>query len=233
MKQKTKEQLSATVEVFKAADAYLAQQKKVEDAFIALKEEQDKIEKEHKALRASAGSIEASRLLGETEGIDTASLNDSLLQMRDQQDRLIAAWDALEERKKVLAEQLTVQAAATNRALSDLTNMIRAELNEEMTKAVKQLTAIVNRYYALYSGSHYGSLYHREVFEMEIPSLVDRKNLFQPPVRHHPRTHEVLGSAWRDDPDAVQLHDQLDALGRTNQLLQHMEKQMLDARVAV
>jgi hypothetical protein len=234
MKPETEKQLSTTTKALKSAETYLTQHKKLEEAFTALDAEKEKMEKEHTDVLASAGNVEASRLLGEELTGDTAqNLDGNLMKVRDQQDRLAAARSALEARKKALFGQLSAQSSAANRALSDLTRTIEQELNEELTQAVNQITAIVNRYYALYSGSHYGSLYKRDVFEMRIPSLTDGRNLFKEPARYHPRTDEVVASAWKDDPEAVKLCEQIDGLGRTNQVLQRMEKQMLDARVAV
>lgn len=229
-----KEQMSATAKAFKSADAYLTQHKKLEEAFAALDAEKEKMENEHKGVLAAAGNVEASRLLGEEmTGDATQNLDGDLMKVRDQQDRLAAARNALEARKKALFGQLSAQASAANQALSNLTRAVEQELNEELIQAVNQVTAIVNRYYALYDGSHYGSLYKRDVFEMRIPSLTDGSNLFRQPVRHHVRTHEVLASAWKDDPEAVKLSEQIDVLGKTNQALQLMEKRMLDDRVAV
>jgi hypothetical protein len=232
MKPETQKQLSISAKIFKAADAYLAQHRKLAEAFTILEAEKEKTEKEHKDFLATAGNLEASRLLGEVTGDDSRNLDSSLMKVRDQQDRLVAAKNALEARKKALFDQLETQAGAANQSLGDLAKMVERDLDEELVQIVQEVMAVVNRYYALYSGSRYISLYKREVFEMNIPSLINGENLFKAPVRHHVRTHEVLSSTWNNDPEAVRLHEQLQGLGQTNLILQRMEKDMLDAGVA-
>ena len=132
MKPETQKQYAATLKAFKAADTYLAQHRKLEEAFAALEVEREKVEKGHKAFLVTAGNLEANRLLGEMAEGDTKNLDAGLMQMRDQQDRLIAAKEALQERKKALFAQLEEQTHAAGRALTDIANALREELNDEL-----------------------------------------------------------------------------------------------------
>ena len=218
----------STEKVFKAAEAYIAQYDKVEKAFAALYIEQEKMAQEHKEVLAAAGNAEASRLLGETPAIDPKTLDADLMRVRDQQDRMAAAKRGLEEKKRALFVELESQAAEANQALSSLTRSIEYELNEELKQAVEQVVSVVNRYYALYSGSHYVSLYKRDIFEMQIPSLVNGQNLFRQPARYHVRTGEVLSAFWKEDEVAVKLHERINPMGHLNRKLQSMEKSFLD-----
>ncbi len=219
---------TSTAKAFKAAEAYLAQLDKVEKAFAALDIEEEKMAREHKDVLAAAGSAEASRLLGEAPDTDPETLNADLMRVRDQQDRMAAAKRGLQEKKRALFADLESQAEAANRALSKLTRGIEYDLNEELKQAVGQVVSIINRYYALYSGSHYISLYKRDIFEMQIPSLVNGQNLFKPPASYHVRTSEVLAAPWKKDEAAAHLYERINQMGLFNRKLQSMEKSFLD-----
>ncbi len=227
-KHDTQKLFSIAEKTLKAAEAYLDQHRKLDEAFVALEVEREKMEQEHKEILTVAGSAEASRLLGETPAISPKTLDASLMRVRDQQGRMVAAKQGLSEKKHAMFATLESQAEEVNVTLSGLARSIEHDLNEELKQAVAQINSIVNRYYALYSAARYGSLYKRQVFEMKIPSLVDGENLFREPARYHVRTNEVLASAWKDDEAAVKLHERVAPIGTINQRLQSMEKSFLD-----
>lgn len=224
----THDVFAIAAKALQSAEAYMAQHDKIEKAFATLEAEQERMAQEHKDVLATAGNAEASRLLGETPAISPKKIDASLMRVRDQQDRMDAAKQGLSEKKRALFAELETQAESTNSALSELTRTIERELDEELQAAAEKINGIVNRYYALYSGSHYGSLYKRQVFEMKIPSLVDGRNLFCEPARYHPRSSEVVAAAWKEDKEAFALHERISPLGLLNRKLRSMEESFLD-----
>lgn len=69
---------------------YLQQQKKINDAFAALDTKITGVREQHKELLRKAGAVEARRLLGELSDEEAQTLDISLTQTREQQDRLSA-----------------------------------------------------------------------------------------------------------------------------------------------
>lgn len=231
MKPETQKQYAATLKAFKTADAYISQHRKVDEAFTALEVEREAMEKGHKEFLATAGHIEARRLLGETTDADTQQVSAGLLQVRDQQDRLAAARSALEERKKTLSAQIEAQAEAANKSLSDLSRALAKEMDEELRGIVDKLNGFAARCYAIYSGTHYDSWRDRELLGLRINSVETGQNIFEDPSRG--KRVEEGGepvSQWTLDPSAMKMYEQLRDLGQTNRALQRMERQMLDAR---
>ncbi|TAH37801.1 MAG: hypothetical protein EYC62_00805 [Alphaproteobacteria bacterium] len=232
MKPETQKQYAATLKIFKAADAYISQHRKVDEAFAALEVERQAMEKGHKEFLATAGHIEARRLLGETTEADSQQVSAGLLQVRDQQDRLAAARSALEERKKTLSAQIEAQAEAANGSLSDLSSAIAKEMDEELRRIVENLNSFAARCYAIYSGTHYDSWRNRDMFSLRINSLESGGNIFEDPT-HGKRLEEGAEPVpqWTLDPSAMKIYEQLRDLGQTNRTLQRMEREMLDANV--
>lgn len=231
MKTETQKQYAVTLKAFKSANAYLAQHRKVDDAFTALEAEKETVEKGHKEFLAAAGHIEARRLLGEATEADTQQVSASLLQVRDQQDRLSAAKAALTERRKVLADQAEMQAQAALSSLTELSNALQKEIDAELTEAVDRLNSVAARCYAIYHSTGFDSWRDRDMIGLRINSLESGENLFRDPSRE--RRTETGGepvAQWRLDPDAAKLHEQLVELGHTHKALQRMERQVLDAR---
>lgn len=118
-----------------------------------------------------------------------------------------------------------------NRALGDLTTAIEKEMEEELKEIVQMLSSIVNRCYAIYACTRYDRWYNRDLFRLNIPSLVTGQNLFDDPSQHYRLEDGEQAQNWKTDPDAVNLFEQLQHLGQTHLTLQRMEKNYLDANV--
>ena len=224
MRPETKEQMSATVEVFKPIHSYLERVQKTNEAFAALDAKVQKAAEDHKNALRVAGDLEAKRLLGETTSKESKALDVSLTEIRDQQDRLQAAASALELQKKELESEARKYSDSASKALTQLEKAVVAELNEELTQAARQVTSVINRLYALYDGTNLPRKYGRDVFDMRIPSLLNNENLFKQPVRLHPSDGDIVDAPWRKDSAAVQIKDDLTPLGNTYRQLQRLER---------
>lgn len=228
MKPETQKQLAATVKAFKPIEAYIAQKKKIAAAFEALEEKIARTGAEHKSFLQKAGALEAKRLLGEASDADAQTLDTDLIAVRDQQDRLSAARQALELQRAELDRQVKPLYGAAGQAIGDLRRAIEAELDQEMRQAASMLTSAVNRLYAFHAATNAG-LPPRAIMDMKIPSPVDGTNLFQEPARFHPIDNRIIQSAWEDDMDAKALHDRLEAFGTAYNILRRDERRVDEA----
>lgn len=224
MKPETLQQMSVTIEAFKPLNAYLERMQKTNEAFLALETKVKKAEEDHKNALRAAGDLEAKRLLGETTSKESKALDVSLTEMRDQQDRLQAAASALDLQKKELESEVRKYSDAASNALAQMEQAILTELNEELTQAARQITSVVNRLFAFYEGARLHRRYGRNVFEMNIPSLLNDENLFKQPIRLHPRDGDIVQASWCNDPAAVQIKDDMTPLGNTYRQLQRLER---------
>ncbi len=229
MKPETQKQIAATIKAFKPIEAYIAQKKKIAAAFDALEEKVARTGAEHKSFLQKAGALEAKRLLGEASDADAQVLDTDLIAVRDQQDRLSAARQALELQQDELDRQVKPLYEAAGQAIDDLRRVIEADLDQEMQQAAATLTSIVNRLYAFRNATGIG-LPSREIMDMNIPSVIDGTNLFQEPARFHPRNDSVVEAAWEKDKDAKALHDSLQALGVAYSILHRDERRVDDAQ---
>lgn len=229
MKPETQKQIAATLKAFKPIEAYIAQKKKIVAAFEALEEKVARTGAEHKSFLQKAGALEAKRLLGEASDADAQVLDTDLITVRDQQDRLSAARQALTLQQAELDRQVKPLYEAAGQAIGDLRRIIEADLDQEMRQAASMLTSIVNRLYAFRHATGIG-LPSREIMDMKIPSVVDGTNLFQEPARFHPRNDSVIEAAWEKDKDAKALHDSLQAFGVAYSILHRDERRVDDAQ---
>ncbi|MGE0190134.1 MAG: hypothetical protein AB7Q04_12725 [Steroidobacteraceae bacterium] len=229
MKPETEKQFAATLKAFKPIEAYIAQKKKIAAAFEALEEKVARTEAEHKSFLQKAGALEAKRLLGEANDADAQVLDTDLIAVRDQQDRLAAAHQALELQQEELDRQVKLLHEAAGQAIGDLRRMFEADLDQEMQQAASMLTSAVNRLYAFRTATG-TSLPSREIMHMKIPSLVDGTNLFQEPARFHPHDNRVIEAGWEKDKDAKALHDRLRALGIAYSILHRDERRVDDVQ---
>jgi hypothetical protein len=227
MKPETQKQIAATLKAFKPIETYIAQKKKISAAFEALEEKVARTGAEHKSFLQKAGALEAKRLLGEASDADAQVLDTDLIAVRDQQDRLSAARQALELQQAELDRQVKPLYEAAGQAIGDLRRVIEADLDQEMRQAASMLTSIVNRLYAFRHATGIG-LPSREIMDMKIPSVVDGTNLFQEPARFHPRNDSVVEAAWEKDADAKALHDSLQAFGIAYNIL-HRDERRVDS----
>lgn len=229
MKPETEKQFAATIKAFKPIDAYIVQQRKIEQAFIALEDKNTKAQADHKAFLQKAGMLEAKRLLGEVSNADAQVLDTDLIAVRDQQDCLTAARQALELQQVELDRQVKPLYKAAGQAIGDLRRTIEADLDQEMRHAAAMLTSTVNRLYAFRTATGIG-LPRREIMDMKIPSVVDGTNLFQEPARFHPHDHRVIDEVWENDKDAKALYDRLQTFGITYNILRRDERRVDDAQ---
>lgn len=227
MKPETQKQFNATVKAFKPIEAYIAQKKKIAAAFDALEEKVVKTGAEHKSFLQKAGTLEAKRLLGEASDADAQVLDTDLIAVRDQQDRLTAARQALELQQAALDRQVKPLYEAAGQAIGDLRRIIEADLDQEMRQAASMLASAINRLYAFYTATGIG-LPSRALMDIKIPSVVDGANLFHAPARFHPHDHRVIDEAWSKDIEAKSLHDSLQALGIAYNILRREERRVDD-----
>lgn len=229
MKPETQKQFTAVLKAFKPIEAYIAQKRKIAAAFEALEEKVTRTEAEHKSFLQKAGALEAKRLLGETSDADAQMLDTDLIAVRDQQDRLTAARQALELQQAELDLQIKPLCEAAGQAIGDLRRTFDAELDQEIQQAVLMLTSAVNRLYAfrIATGT---SLPSREIMDLKIPSVVDGTNLFHPPVRLHPHDNRVIEAGWEKDKDAKALHDRLQTFGVSYSILNREARRVDDVQ---
>jgi len=225
MKPETEKQMAATLKAFKPIEAYLQQQKKLTAAFDALDEKVARTEQDHKTFLQKAGALEAKRLLGEVSDAEAETLDTGLTQIRDQQDRLTAARQALALQKAELDKQIRPLYDQAAHSLTQLKRAIEVELEQEMQQAVVKITAAVNSLYALYSATGMG-MPSRDIMGIKIPSLLDGTNLFQEPVVFHPLNNDVVRSYWDSDADAKALHEKLRDFGVAYSALRRDERDL-------
>jgi hypothetical protein len=229
MKPETQKQLSTTVKAFKPIEAYIAQKKKIAAAFEALEEKVTRTGAEHKSFLQKAGMLEARRLLGEANDADAVVLDTDLIAIRDQQDCLTAARQALELQQVELDGQVKPLYEAAGQAIGDLRRTIEADLDQELQQAATTISSIINRLYAFRTATGIG-LPRREIMDMKILSVVDGTNLFQEPARFHPHDHRIIDEAWEKDKDAKALYDSMQALGIAYNLLRRDERRVDDVQ---
>lgn len=209
--------------VFKDAGAYLEKLQKLKDAFDKLDAKRVSAKAYHQTVLAEAGHAEAKRLLGETSmGEPEPVVN--LTEIRDGREKLEAAEDDLRQLQNALEDQVFNQTAVANSALNKLANTISDELNEELEEVAARLTSVMNRLYAVSTGTRLSHLFKREFYDIQIPSLQGDRNLYVPPVRHNPLDAYVFASAWRDDPEAAKLYEMLRPFTSTYLTLQELAR---------
>ena len=109
MKTTTQKQLAATQKAFKPILTYLEQQQKLAAALKALADKKAAFETERQAIIRQAGTLDAQSLLGDStpEGEQAVAVNLSAL--RERQERLQAAEEALHQQRAELEQQLPAQ----------------------------------------------------------------------------------------------------------------------------
>lgn len=227
MKTTTQKQLAATQKAFKPILTYLEQQQKLASALKALADKKAAFETERQAIIRQAGTLEAQSLLGDStpEGEQAVAVNLSAL--RERQERLQAAEEALHQQRAELEQQLPAQLESMTALLYELSETYRTELEDEWRQTVAYLNAIMFRLYAVQITIGTVTGYTRSLFEMQIPSLLDTgTNLFRRPVDTHPRYNaDILDEAWKADSSAVQLAEQLKLFGDSKYRLEQLERE--------
>ena len=226
MKTTTQKQLAATQKAFKPILTYLEQQQKLAAALTALADKKAAFETERQAIIRQAGTIEAQSLLGDStpEGEQAVVLNLSAL--RERQERLQAAEEALHQQRAELEQQLPAQLESMTALLYELSETYRTELEDEWRQTVAQMNSIMFRLYAVQSTIGTVTGYTRSLFEMEIPSLLDAStNLFRRPIDTHALRNDVVAEAWKADNTAVRLAEQLKLFGDSKYRLEQLERE--------
>lgn len=221
MKPETQKHLAATTRAMKSAETYLQQQKKIDDAFAALDSKITSAREQHKELLRKAGAVEARRLLGELSDEEAQTLDISLTQTREQQDRLSAATDALKIQKQHLDAEAKKQLEFTAFALSDLARVFHREIEEDLQQAGALMTSIVDRLTAFEDATGFGS-FGDEYRHIKMPSLIDSRNLFRAPVSHVADAPPF----WRQNDEAVKIHERLSSFGHIYRRLSFLETQV-------
>lgn len=224
-KSETEKLMIATLKACKPVEAYLEKRRKVGDAFEALEVKIQKAEEDQKTFLRNAGAIEAKRLLGEATEEEEQDLDAAMTHARDRKDRLEAARDALTLQQRTLNEQLDGHQETFGLALSKLQQAVLQELNEELKQAVRQVGLAIYKLYAFNAACGVGG-YRKEIYEMFIPSMTGRENLFEWPVRFHPRTNEITKEQWKDAPEAVKIHERLNIIGQCRRQMDSIERNM-------
>jgi len=169
MKTTTQKQLAATQKAFKPILTYLEQQQKLAAALKALADKKAAFETERQAIIRQAGTLEAQSLLGDStpEGEQAVAVNLSAL--RERQERLQAAEEALHQQRAELEQQLPAQLESMTVLLYELSEAYRTKLEDEWRQTVAHLNAIMFRLYAVQITIGTVTGYTRSLFEMEIP----------------------------------------------------------------
>lgn len=226
MKTTTQKQLAATQKAFKPILTYLGQQEKLASALKALADKKAAFETERQVIIRQAGTLEAQSLLGDStpEGEHAVAVNLSAL--RERQERLQAAEEALHQQRAELEQQLPAQLESMTVLLFELSETYRAELEDEWRQTVAHLNAIMFRLYAVQTTIGTVTGYTRSLFEMEIPSLLDAStNLFRRPIDTHALRNDVVAEAWKADSTAVHLAEQLKLFGDSKYRLEQLERE--------
>ena len=226
MKTNTQKQLAATQKAFKPILTYLEQQQKLAAALKALADKKAAFETERQAIIRQAGTIEAQSLLGDStpEGEQAVAVNLSTL--RERQERLQAAEEALHQQRAELEQQLPAQLESMTVLLFELSEAYRTELEDEWRQTVAHLNAIMFRLYAVQITIGTVTGYTRSLFEMEIPSLLDASaNLFRRPIDTHALRNDIVAEAWKADTAAMQLAEQLKLFGDSKYTLEQLERE--------
>ncbi len=226
MKTTTQKQLAATQKAFKPILTYLEQQQKLASALKALADKKAAFETERQAIIRQAGTLEAQSLLGDStpEGEQAVAVNLSAL--RERQERLQAAEEALHQQRAELEQQLPAQLESMTALLFELSETYRTDLEDEWRQTVAHLNAIMFRLYAVQITIGTVTGYTRSLFELQIPSLLDAStNLFRRPIDTHALRNDVVAEAWKADNTAVQLAEQLKLFGDSKYQLQQLERE--------
>jgi hypothetical protein len=226
MKTTTQKQLAATQKAFKPILAYLEHQQKLAAALKALADKKAAFETERQAIIRQAGTLEAQSLLGDStpEGEQAVAVNLSAL--RERQERLQAAEEALHQQQAELEQQLPAQLESMTVLLFELSEAYRAEFEDEWQQTVAHLNAIMFRLYAVQITIGTVTGYTHSLFEMEIPSLLDAStNLFRRPIDTHALRNDVVAEAWKADNTAVQLAELLKLFGDSKYQLEQLERE--------
>jgi hypothetical protein len=158
------------------------------------------------------------------EGEQAVAVNLSAL--RERQERLQAAEEALYQQRAELEQQLPAQLESMTALLFELSEAYRTELEDEWRQTVAHLNAIMFRLYAVQITIGTVTGYTRSLFEMEIPSLLDAStNLFRRPIDTHALRNDVVAEAWKADTAAVHLAEQLKLVGDSKYKLEQLERE--------
>jgi hypothetical protein len=220
-KTESQKQQAETRKIFKDASVYLQQAQRLKEAFEMLDEKRELAKAYHEAALAEAGKAEAKRLLGETvEGEAEPIIN--LTQFRDGREKFSAAENDLCLQQTALEDQIFNQATLASSSLQKLAGRLSEELNEELEEAAARLTSVANRLYALSSSTRLSHLFKHDLYDVKIPSLLQDRNLYIPPVRHNPVDGYQFSAAWREDAEAVKLYELMQPFSTTYRTLQQM-----------
>ncbi|MFN5588274.1 MAG: hypothetical protein ACK48P_00395 [Holosporales bacterium] len=226
MKTTTQKQLAATQKAFKPILTYLEQQQKLAAALKALADKKTTFETERQTIIRQAGTIEAQSLLGDStpEGEQTVAVNLSAL--RERQERLQAAEEALHQQRAELEQQLPAQLESLTALLYELSETYRTELEDEWRQTVAHLNTIMFRLYAVQTTIGTATGYTRSLFEIQIPSLLDTSaNLFRRPIDTHALRNDIVAKEWKADSAAVHLAEQLKLFGDSKYKLEQLERE--------
>ena len=223
-KPETEQMLEETTKLFKPINTYLENQRKVSEALTTLDDKILKSEDTHKDYIQTMGMIEAKRLLGQATDKEEKSLNVSLTDIRDEKDRLQSAKVTLEKQSEIMQQQAPEQSDTAGQILTPLARSIESELEEELREAAARITSVVNRLHALYEGMDF-SKSKTDIFKMQIPSIINGENLFQPPTRYHSSLGEEYTQPWKSDAEALKLYQRLHVLGLSYKQIKRLERQ--------
>ncbi len=223
-KLETEQKLEETTELFKSIDTYLENQRKVSEALATLDDKMLQSEGKHKDYIQTMGVIEAKRLLGQATNKEEKSLNVSLTDIRDEKDRLQSAKVTLEKQSEIMQQEASEQSENAAYILTPLARAIESELEEELREAAARITSVVNRLHALYEGMDFDTS-GRQIYKMDIPSIMNGENLFKPPTLYHASLGEEYTKPWKSDAEALSLYQRVQGFGMSYKKIKRLERQ--------
>jgi hypothetical protein len=129
--------------------------------------------------------------------------------------------DALMQQKLELEEELPQHLGRIRAVADHLSRALLDELHPDMTEAVARLNSVINRLYVIRSTVGARCFAQSTIDDTMIPSPVDGRDLFKPPLQKDCDGH-VIEAAWEQDGSAVALYKLLQPYYQTERQLEQL-----------
>jgi len=112
-----------------------------------------------------------------------------------------------------------------------LSQALLDELYGQLIEAVAEVNSVINRLYIIRSTVGARCFAQDTIEDTVIPSFIDRRDLFKPPVQIDPMDGHVE-SAWEQDDSAVALHKMLQPYHEVERRLEQLWFEQREAAAA-
>ena len=159
-------------------------------------------------------------------------MNEALQALEDQKGSMkTESKDALMQQKLELEGELPQHLGRIQAIAGRLSRALLDELYGQLIEAVAEVNSAINRLYIIRSTVGARCFAQDTIEDTVIPSFVDRRDLFKPPVQRNCDGH-IIEAAWEQDDSAVALHKLLQPYHETERHLEQLYFEQREAAAA-